>query len=269
MVDSSNFDQITIGSDIIVNRLGLGTNRIQDDDKSKQALKKAVELGINFIDTASAYSNGVSEETIGETLVPYKNIVIATKGGLVAPDFHIDARPEALARSVETSLKKLKLQTIDLYFLHRVDPHVPLKESLLFLKQMQTEGKIKHIGLSQVSSKQIEEAREYVEVAAIENEYNLTERTYDDVVTYAEKEQIVFVPFFPLHIDGSMRPSLEKLQEKYNATSAQLAIAWLLKRSPMILPIPGSLSTAHLEENVAATKIKLSDEDFEMLSSTS
>lgn len=265
MVNSVS-NTIKIGNDLTVNRLGLGTNRIQNDEKSKEALKKAVSLGINFIDTASAYTGGVSEEVVGETVAPYKDIVIATKGGMVAPDFHIDASPETLAKSLGNSLKKLKLQTIPLYFLHRIDPTVPLKESLLFLKQMQSEGKIKYIGLSQVSIKQIEEARKYVEVSAIENEYNLSERKYDDVVEYAEKEHIVFVPFFPLHFDESSFSSLKKLQEKYHATAAQLAIAWILKRSPMMLPIPGSLSSVHLEENIAATKIGLSDEDFSTLS---
>lgn len=266
MIDSSNFNQITIGNDLVINRLGLGTNRIQNDKRSKDALKKAVSLGIHFIDTASAYTGGVSEEVIGQTLFPYQDIVISTKGGMVAPDFHIDSRPETLAKSLENSLRRLKLQTIPLYFLHRVDPNVPLKESLLFLKKAQKEGKIKYIGLSQVSIEQIEEARKYVDIAAVENEYNLSERKYDDVVAYAEKEKIVFVPFFPLHFDEASFSSLGKLQEKYHATGAQIALAWLLKRSPMILPIPGSLSMNHLEENVATTKIMLSDEDFVKLS---
>jgi aryl-alcohol dehydrogenase-like predicted oxidoreductase len=260
---SSDNEKIVIGGDLIVSRIGLGTNRIQNDDRSKKALTKAVELGINFIDTASAYTSGVSEEVIGETLAPYTNIVIATKGGMVAPDFHVDSRPETLAKQLDASLKKLKLQTIPLYFLHRIDPNVPMKESLLFLKEMQHEGKIQHIGLSQVTIEQIEEARKYIAVAAVENEYNLTQRMYNDVVDYTEKEKIAFIPFFPLHFDDTN--TIQELALKYSATPSQLALAWLLKRSPMILPIPGSLSAAHLEENVAAAKIALSDEDFEKL----
>ncbi len=192
----SDNEKIVIGRDLTVNRIGLGTNRIQNDDRSKDALTKAVELGINFIDTASAYTGGVSEEVIGETLSPYKNIVVATKGGMVARDFHVDARPETLAHQIKNSLQKLHLQTIPLYFLHRVDPNVPMKESLLFLKQMQQEGKINHIGLSQVTIEQIEEARKYVAIAAVENEYNLSQRMYDDVIDYTESEKIAFVPFF-------------------------------------------------------------------------
>lgn len=259
-------DTVTIGKDLTVTRIGLGTNRIGDDDRSRQALKKAVELGISFIDTAAAYTGGVSEQTIGETLAPYKNIVVATKGGMVPPDFHIDASLESLSRSLETSLKSLRLTTIPLYFLHRIDPNVPLEDTLTFLKQMQKEGKIKHIGLSQVTIDQIEKARETVDVVAVENEYNLTERTYDDVVNYAEKEGIVFVPFFPLHFDDSKASVVEKLRQKYDTTAEQIALAWLLKRSPVMLPIPGSLSAQHLEENVKALRIHLSDEDFQLLS---
>lgn len=264
MSDSPILEHITIGT-TIVSRIGLGTNRISNNIISKNALKKAVELGINFIDTASAYTNGLSEETIGETLPPYKNMFIATKGGMSAPDFHIDARPETLARQIESSLKKLKLQTIPLYFLHRIDPEVPLKESLSFLKQMQNEGKIKDIGLSQVSIAQIEEARKYADIVAVENQYNLSERSYDNVISYAEKEKIIFIPFFPIHFTESDFPVLRELQQKYNATATQIALSWLLKRSSVILPIPGSLSASHLKENVDAQKIALSDEDFKKL----
>jgi len=260
----SDNEKIVIGEDLIVNRIGLGTNRIQNDDRSKDALTNAVRLGINFIDTASAYTSGFSEEVIGETLSPYNNIVVATKGGMVAPDFHVDARPETLAHQIENSLQKLHLQTIPLYFLHRVDPNVPMKESLLFLKQMQKEGKIKHIGLSQVIIEQIEEARKYIAVAAVENEYNLSQRMYEDVVDYTQSEKIAFVPFFPLHFDDTN--TIHELAAKYNVTPSQLALAWLLKRSLMMLPIPGSLSINHLEENAFAAKIVLSDEDFVKLS---
>ncbi|HSW97077.1 MAG TPA: aldo/keto reductase [Candidatus Saccharimonadales bacterium] len=257
---------ISIGRDSSVHRIGLGTNRIHDTEQSKEALRHAVALGIDFIDTASAYSSGQSEEVIGEMLAPYGKVLIATKGGMVAPDFRIDASPKTLERQLDASLTKLKLKTIPLYFLHRVDPQVPLKESLLFLKEMQKEGKIKHIGLSQVSIEQIEEARNYVEIVAIENEYNLSARMYDDVIAYAEKENMVFIPFFPLHFDASQFRILQQMREKYNATPEQLALAWLLKRSPVMLPIPGSLSETHLRENSQAMHIQLSDEDFERLS---
>lgn len=245
-------------------RIGLGTNRIQDNDKSKNALKKAVSLGVNFIDTASAYTGGVSEKVIGETLAPYDNIIVATKGGMVAPDFHVDSRPETLEKQLVDSLQKLHVETIELYFLHRVDPKVPLKESVQFLKYMQDKGKIRHIGLSEVTIDQIEEARKYADIVAVENEYNFSERKYDAVVDYCEKENLVFIPFFPLHFQIPNSIS-NQLQEKYHATETQLALAWLLKRSSVMLPIPGSLSEEHLKENVEAANIELSDADFKLL----
>ena len=264
-MQKASVEETLVFGDITVFRLGLGTNRIRHDDSSREALKKAVELGINFIDTGSAYTNGESEEVIGETLAPYQDLVISTKGGMVRPDFRIDSRPETLDYWLENSLKQLKLKTIPLYFLHRVDPHVPLRESLLFLKQMQQEGKIKHIGLSQVTVAQIEEARKYVDIVAVENEYNLSERAYDDVVSYAGREKIVFLPFFPLHAEEPEFQVLQTMRRKYDATAQQLALAWLLKRSPMMLPIPGSRSIEHLKENIDAMKIRLSDEDFKKL----
>lgn len=265
-MQKDSVEETLVFGDIKVYRLGLGTNRIRHDDSSKIALKKAVELGINFIDTGSAYTNGESEEVIGETLKPFKDIVVCTKGGMVRPDFRIDSRPETLDYWLENSLKQLKLKTIPLYLLHRVDPHVPLGESLLFLKQMQQEGKIKHIGLSQVSVAQIEEARKYVAIVAVENEYNLSERMYEDVVTYTEREKIAFLPFFPLHVEEPEFQVLQTMQGKYNATVEQLALAWLLKRSPMMLPIPGTRSIEHLQENIDAMKIRLSEEDYKKLS---
>jgi len=266
MSKSPTATHVSIGEELVVNRIGLGTNRIYKDEKSKMALKKAVEYGINFIDTASAYSKGESEEEIGQTLAPYSDVVIASKGGMVAPDFHIDASPETLAKQLDASLKKLKLQTIPLYFLHRVDEKIPFKESVLFLKEMQKKGKIKYIGLSQVSIEQIEEAKKYADIVAVENEYNFSARMYEDVINYCEKEQIVFMPFFPLHFDESRYHILQNLQEKYHATSAQITLAWLLKRSPVMLPIPGSLSVSHLKENVESLNIELSEEDFKKLS---
>lgn len=248
-------------------RIGLGTNRIQDDPKSKEALKKAVSLGVNFIDTASAYTGGTSEKVIGETLSPHKNLFIATKGGMSPPDFHVDASPETLSKQLNNSLEKLRVKTIDLYFLHRVDPNIPLKESVQFLKRMQDEGKIKHIGLSNVTIEQIEEARKIADITTIENEYNLSNRENDNVIDYCEKENIIFVPFFPLHFQFIDNEAIQGLQDKYHATDAQLALAWILKRSSIMLPIPGSLSPKHLQENVDSVKIQLSDEDYATLSS--
>lgn len=254
---------IQIG-DLTVKRIGLGTNRIRNDEDSKQALLKAVEFGINFFDTASAYTGGTSEEMIGNTLSPfYSEVVISTKGGMKPPDFAVDGSPENLKASLENSLRKLKLTQIPLYFLHRVDPNIPLKTSVMFLKQMQVEGKIKHIGLSEVSVEQIQEARKYIKVIVVQNEYNLLERKYEDVVEYCEKEGIVFIPWSPI-AHGTLNIPTEIL-EKYQATPTQLALAWLLHRSPMILPIPGSTSIEHIEENINSLKISLNQEDFEKL----
>ncbi len=251
---------ITIANEFTVNRIGLGTNRIQDNDESKAALLKAVELGINFIDTAAAYTGGVSEVVIGKTLYPYpKDILIATKGGMAPPDFHVNGRPEALARQMESSLKALKTGSINLYFLHRVDPNVPFEDQMSFLKKAQDEGKIKHIGLSEVTVEQIEEAKKTIEIAAVENEYNLSARKHDDVVDYCEKDNIVFIPFYPLHGNSD---ALEGLQRKYSATREQIILAWLLKRSEVMLPIPGSLTPQHLEENVKALNIELTTKDY-------
>lgn len=264
-----NNDYFIFNRDLKLFRIGLGTNRISDTVRSRNAIKKAIELGVNFIDTAAAYTGGVSEKVIGETVSGIPDITIATKGGLVPPDFHIDASPETLAEQIKESLEKLHLTTLPLYFLHRVDPAIPFKETLTFLKHIQNEGKIKHIGLSEVTVAQIEEARKYVEIVAIENEYNLSVRKYDAVIEYTKKENIIFIPFFPLHFGQSSKFVLSKLQSKYNVSSSQLALAWLLKRSENILPIPGSLSDAHLEENVNSVNIVLSDEDFILLSNSS
>jgi pyridoxine 4-dehydrogenase len=260
---------VLLADEYILERIGLGTNRITDDDPSHAALKAALAVGMNFIDTAAAYTNGQSEEVIGKTLAPYpKNVLIATKGGMHAPDFHVDSSPKALALQLETSLKRLNLKTIPVYFLHRVDPNIPLKDSLLFLKQMQAEKKIKHIGLSEVTVDQIKEAQSYVDIVAVENQYNLVERAYDNVIDYAEEKKIVFIPWFPLgrgNVD-TINEKLETFAVKYEATPTQIILAWLLKRSPIMLPIPGSLSPQHLQENYDALNITLSDEDFQLLS---
>lgn len=263
-------DTVTIADDFTVKRIGLGTNRIEGNHQSQSVLRKAVDIGMNFIDTAAAYTHGVSEMVIGNTLAPYpENVIVATKGGMHHPDFHINSRPEALERQLETSLVHLKLKQIPLYFLHRVDPNVPLNDSILALKAMQHEGKIKHIGLSEVTVEQIKEAQGYAQITAVENEYNLLERKYEDVVDYCAREGIVFIAWFPLG-QGMYPPditsALERIARNYDANPIQIALAWLLKRSPMMLPIPGSLSPTHLEENLQALQIYLSDQDFNYLS---
>jgi pyridoxine 4-dehydrogenase len=263
-------DTVTIADDFTVKRIGLGTNRIEGNHRSQAALRKAIDIGMNFIDTAAAYTQGISEMVIGNTLAPYpENVIVATKGGMHRPDFHIDSRPEALEWQLQTSLVHLKLKQIPLYFLHRVDPHVPLTDSILFLKKMQQEGKIKYIGLSEVTVEQIKEAQAYIEISAVENEYNLIERKYEDVVDYCEQEGIVFISWFPLrrgNLPPAINSTLKRIAGNYDANPIQIALAWLLKRSPIMLPIPGSLSPVHLEENLQALQIYLSDQDFNYLS---
>lgn len=266
----TRMDTIKIGKDLTVKRIGLGTNRIRNDEVSKISLLKALELGINFFDTASAYTNGESEEVIGNIFYPHyqdKNIVISTKGGMKRGSFAVDSSPQNLSISLENSLRKLKLERIDLYFLHRVDPFVPLEQSLLFLKKMQDEGKIRYIGLSAVSVEQIRQARKLVEVVVIQNEYNFWERRHDEVINYCERENLVFIPYFPLRGSLLQEPAeFAFLQKKYRASFPQLALAWLLQRSPCMLPIPGSLSPTHIAQNINSLKIKLEKEDFDKLS---
>jgi pyridoxine 4-dehydrogenase len=273
----------TIGGDLMVNRLGFGAMRItgegiwgepKDADEARRVLRRAVELGVNFIDTADSYGPEVSERLIGETLAPYsQGVVIATKGGLTRQGpgkWAPVGRAEYLIQCVEMSLRRLKLDRIDLYQLHRIDPKVPAAESLGALKELQAKGKIRHIGLSEVSVAEIEQARKIVDIVSVQNLYNLGDRKHEDVVDYCEKTNIAFIPWFPVGSGGLARPGnpLEKVAKAHNATLAQLAIAWLLHRSPVILPIPGTSSIAHLEENVAAAALKLSDSDWKALEST-
>jgi pyridoxine 4-dehydrogenase len=256
-----------IGGELVVNRVGLGTNRIRDDDASRRALRRAVELGINLIDTADVYTEQQSERTIGETLAPYREgLVVATKAGItIGPGSGrgVDASPAHLRRSLDGSLARLRLERVDLYYLHRVDPQVPLAESVSALRELQQAGKIRQIGLSSVSVAQLEEARRYAEIAAVQNAYSISERQHDDVVDYCTREGIAFVPYYPLRRAklAERRRELEPLLRRYGATPAQLAIAWLLRRSPVVLPIPGTLSLDHLAENVAAATIALDAED--------
>ena len=282
--DASASGTFSIGGDLPVHRLGFGAMRItgqgiwgdpKDPAESKRVLKRAVELGVNFIDTADSYGPEVSEDLIAEALAPYgKGVVIATKGGLTrqGPDQWLPVgRPEYLRQCVEMSLRRLKIDCIDLYQLHRIDPKVPAEESLGALKDLQTQGKIKHIGLSEVSVQELEHAQTIVDVVSVQNLYNLTDRKSEALLDYCTEKNIAFIPWFPVASGELAKPGgvLDEAAKKHDATVAQLALAWLLKRSPVVLPIPGTSSVAHLEENVAAASLELSDDEFESLSALS
>jgi pyridoxine 4-dehydrogenase len=245
--------------DTAVARVGLGTNRLTKTPEHIAFVKEAVAAGVNLIDTAHTYTGGASEETIGAALstIP-EGCVVATKGGYARGH----GRPEVLRSQIEASLRRLRTDSIALYYLHRVDPETPLEESLAAIKECRDSGKIRHVGLSQVGIDQIERARHVVPIAAVQNHYNLSERTYEDVVDYCARESIVFVPYFPLHGRGPSRP---EIAERRGATPTQVALAWLLRRSPTMLPIPGTLSLGHLRENLAALEIELSEAEFQAL----
>ena len=247
-------------ADTEVARIGLGTNRLTNTSEHIAFVQEAVAAGLRHIDTAHTYTGGDSEETIGTALSPIPDgCVVATKGGYRAGD----GRPEVLAAQIDESLRRLRTDSIGLYYLHRVDPETPLEDSLATIKEYQDEGRIRHVGISEVGIDQIEQARAVVPIAAVQNRYNLSERTHDEVVDYCAGEGIVFVPYFPLRGDGGRH--LDGIAERHGATSAQIALAWLLKRSPTMLPIPGTLSLAHLKENLAALEIELTDDEFESL----
>jgi pyridoxine 4-dehydrogenase len=250
---------ITIG-DHRVNRIGLGTNRLTDTPDNRAFLGQAVEAGVGLIDTAHLYTGGASEQAVAAALGPFPdNLVVATKGG-----YHPGGgRPDRLRAELEESLERLRTDTIALYYLHRVHPGVPLEDSLSVLREYREAGRIRHVGISQVSVEQIERARTVVPIAAVQNEYNLSERKYEDVVDFCEGENIPFIPFFPLR--GSSRAPLDEVASRYDATPQQIMLAWLLKRSPNIAPIPGTLSLEHLKTNLAALDLDLSDEDYARL----
>ena len=269
-----------LGGDLTINRLGFGAMRLTgegiwgwppDRENAKKVLRRAVELGVNFIDTADAYGPEVSELLIAEALHPYpKGLVIATKGGLTRPgpgQWLPNGRPEYLAQCVDNSLKRLKLDRIDLWQLHRIDKKVPVEESLGAIKKAQDAGKIRHVGLSEVSVKEIEQAKKILPIVSTQNRYNITDRDSEEVLTYCEKEKLGFIPWAP--IGGSGRGSLTKAgnlldaeAKRHSVTAVQLALAWLLERSPVMLPIPGTANVAHLEENMAAAKLQLSPDDW-------
>ncbi len=262
-----------IGGDLEVNRLGFGAMRLtgkgvwgepKDGNEARRVLKRAVELGVNFIDTADSYGPAVSERLIGEALAPFpKGVVVATKAGLTrpGPDRWLPVgRPEYLAQQVEMSLRHFKAQTIDLWQLHRIDPKVPVEESLGVIAELQKQGKIRHVGLSEVKPAEIDQAQKVVEIVSVQNLYNVSDRKHEDVLQYCEKHNLAFIPWFPVAAGSLARPGgpLDKIARHHNATVAQLSIAWLLHRSPVMLPIPGTSSVAHLEENMKSSEIFLS-----------
>jgi pyridoxine 4-dehydrogenase len=270
----------TIGGDLEVRRLGFGAMRITGDGiwgppddpaGARRLLRRVVELGVNLIDTADSYGPEVSESLIAEALHPYpEGLVIATKGGLrrTGPgEWPRDARPERLKECCEGSLRRLRLERIDLYQLHSPDPRVPLEDSLGALKELQDEGKIRHIGISNVSGEELERARAVVDVVTVQNRYNLTERHSEGVLEACEREGIGFIPWFPLAIGELARPGgpIDDLARRHDAAPGQLALAWLLARSPVMLPIPGTGSVEHLEENMLAESIELDRDEVERL----
>jgi pyridoxine 4-dehydrogenase len=266
-----------LGGDFTVNRLGFGAMRVTgegiwgwptDRQNALKVLRRAVELGVNLIDTADSYGPDVSELLIAEALYPYPDgVVIATKGGLTRPGpgrWQPNCRPEHLKQALEGSLKRLRLDRIDLYQLHTVDRKVPIEESVGALKQMQDAGKIRHIGLSNVDRKEIDRARKIVPIVSVQNRYNIQDRSSEDVLVYCEKEKLGFLPWFPIGGGGGLKPKnpLNAAAKAHGVSVFQVALAWLLERSAVMLPIPGTSSLAHLEENVAAANLKLTPEEW-------
>jgi pyridoxine 4-dehydrogenase len=243
--------------DTEVPRIGLGTNRLTNTSEHVALVKEAVAAGLGHIDTAHTYTGGESEETIGAALSPVADgVVVATKGGWGAEN----GRPDVLRAQMEESLRRLRRETIALYYLHRIDPETRLEDSLGAIREYCDGGKVRHVGLSEVGIDQIERAREVVPIAAVQNNYSLTERKHEDVVDYCAAEGIVFVPFFPLR--GVESRQLSEIADRHGVSPAQIALAWLLRRSPTTLPIPGTLSLEHLKENLAALEIELTEAEF-------
>lgn len=268
-------------ADMTVQRLGFGAMRVtgaqvwgppKDRGVAIEVLRRAIALGVDFIDTADAYGPGTSKELIAEALAPYpKGLVIATKGGLTRPgpgEWRRDARPEHLRAACEASLKRLRLQRIDLYQLHSPDPAVPLAESVGALVDLQRQGKIRHIGLSNVNERELEAARAIATIVSVQNRYNLSERKSDGVLAACERDGLAFLPWYPLSAGTDAAragETLARIARARHATPAQVALAWLLARSPVMLPIPGTSSLAHLEENVAARELALTADDLAAL----
>jgi pyridoxine 4-dehydrogenase len=276
-VNAAASGTFTIGGDLTIHRLGFGAMRItgpgiwgnpKDPVEARKVLRRTIDLGINFIDTADSYGPEVSEQLIGETLSPYpKDLVIATKSGLTrqGPDRWAPVgRPEYLLQQLEMSLRRLRLERIDLYQLHRLDPRVPMEESLGALKNAQVAGKIRHVGLSEVSPREIERARKTVMIVSVQNRYNLLDREHESALHYCEERELGFIPWFPVGAGKLAQPGgpLDRAARRYGVSVAQLSIAWLLRRSPVMLPIPGTSLVAHLEENVGAAGLHLDDNEW-------
>lgn len=279
---------LNIGGDLSVSRLGYGTMRLvgdgawgepQDPEGARRVLRRVIELGVTLIDTADAYGPEIAERLICEAIYPYPaDLVIATKGGITRQG---PAKTEYVGRAgyliqcVEMSLRRLKLERIDLYQLHRIDPRTPLEESLGALRQMQEQGKIRHIGLSEVTHTEIEQAQKIVRIVSVQNRYSLADRRHDETLTWCAQHNIAFVPWYPIAGGKLLKPdhpfaqTLAQLASRYDATPAQLSIAWLLQRSPVMLPIPGTSQVKHLEENIAAASLQISPDEWSQLEAAS
>jgi pyridoxine 4-dehydrogenase len=277
-------DTFTIGGDLEVHRLGFGAMRVtgrgiwgppEDPDEAGRVLRRVVELGIDLIDTADSYGPEVSESLIAETLHPYPDgLVIATKGGLLRTgpgQWPRDGRPEHLKEACEGSLRRLRLERIDVYQLHSPDPQVPWENSVGAMKELKDEGKVRHVGISNVSVDELERARSIVEVVTVQNRYNLEDRRSEDVLERCEELGIGFIPWFPLATGDLARSGgpLDRIARAHDATPAGIALAWLLARSPVMLPIPGTSSVEHLEENMRAAEIELSEDEVAEIGSAS
>ncbi|MBE7178127.1 MAG: aldo/keto reductase [Mucilaginibacter polytrichastri] len=282
MSTASEFSKtFRLGGDLEVNRMGYGAMRItgpeiwgmpENPQNSIDVLRRAVELGVNFIDTADQYGPFTSEQLIGEALHPYAgDVVVATKGGLVRfgpwGDINNDASPQHLHEALDGSLRRLKLERIDLYQLHRIDPKVPVERSFGFLKEAQQEGKVRHIGLSEVSVEEIKKAEEFFEVVSVQNRYSMYNREWESVLEYCVQQNIAFIPWFPIGggMDAKSDEIISRIASEKNATVHQLALSWLLHRAENILLIPGTSNISHLEENMKAGNIVLSEKDREAL----
>jgi pyridoxine 4-dehydrogenase len=265
----------TLGGDLTVNRMGFGAMRLtgkgiwgppRDRAEAIRVLQRAVELGVNFIDTADSYGPHVAEELIAEALHPYPGLVIATKGGLERPGpnrWVENGRPEYLRRQLEGSLRRLKLDRIDLWQLHRIDPKVSADEQFGAMRDFQQEGLVRHLGLSEASAEDMDRARRIVPLVSIQNRYNVGDRKWEGEVDYCEREQMAFIPWFPLSAGTlSEGGALHRVAQRHGATVYQIALAWLLGRSPNMLVIPGTSSVAHLQENIAAAELKLTRHDM-------
>jgi pyridoxine 4-dehydrogenase len=281
---AANSGTFLLGGDLPVHRLGFGAMRLtgkgiwgepRDHGEAIALLRRTIELGVDLIDTADSYGPEVSERLIAEALYPYpRGLVIATKAGLERPgpgQWKPNGRPEHLRAACEGSLRRLKLERIDLYQLHRIDPDVPFTDQLGTLKRLQEEGKIRHVGLSEVSVADIDRARKIVRIVSVQNRYSPTDRQHESVLDHCERERMVFLPWYPLGAGAALRPGspLATVAAGLYATPAQVALAWLLRRSPVMLPIPGTSSVPHLEENVAAALLQLSTRDFEAIARAS